>query len=158
MSTEFMIARITAQSKNADPKQIKGGLPEFTADDIRHAAAKMRPRSVHDAFMAKYAQSDIAVVNLAHRMDAWGHVMFRKKYPARRISDQEHKRITDLAVMYFLNPEAGQRRTDGGSARYIGCGLTTWQQKFYPHFKSISAELFGLESLARQQFAKYLKK
>ena len=54
MTIEFQLARITAQSKNADPKIIKGGLTELTPEDIRLAVSYIREPLAFHALMAKY--------------------------------------------------------------------------------------------------------
>ena len=63
MSVEILLARLTAQSIGADPKQSTGGKPELNAGDISLIASQAPHMSFH-ALMTKCCADQISAVQL----------------------------------------------------------------------------------------------
>ena len=110
MTIEYQLARITVQSKNADPKQIKGGVSNLTADDIRAAVSMVNQPVTYHALMAKYCGSEVSESVLMDIMEDASMRVFMREHPGVRINGDIHKRLVECAMVWFMAPEQGRAR------------------------------------------------
>ena len=73
---------------------------------------------------------------------------FTERWPDRKISGDDHNRMIECTLVYFLNPSQGQRRSDKGNAAHMGIHPDTWRMKYKIHFTELTAALFDLEVAA----------
>jgi hypothetical protein len=163
MTIEFDLARaMTAQTKWSDPKQIKGGVAELTADDIRTAVSLSlvdHPFAFH-ALMGKYCQDDYSHKVLTANLDEFGLLVFHETYPNESIKATKHSPLVEFAIKVFYEPGVyvalAEREIDEMGARQIGVHGDTWCKKYKPHFRRLAASLYELEATARTDYAKMM--
>jgi hypothetical protein len=145
-SIEFYLARITARSLGADPKQPPGGRPSITADDIRAAISlATKPREFH-AMMAKYCGDDLSEAALLDWLVRYSGARYLVDYPTGLISGERNQAIAESAMIWFLNPTQGAARGLAGNARHAGVDPKTWRKYYDQHWRRMTAELFDLEA------------
>jgi len=145
VSIEYQLARITAQSKWADPKVIKGGVPQLTPEDVRAAVSMATSPYTYCALMSKYCQQENSEADLYQMLEVQSWLHYGERYPDRQISRAENRRLAELAVLYFLAPEVRSKGGDQSLAAYMNCHRNTWGQKFKTHFHDLTKFLFELE-------------
>jgi hypothetical protein len=146
MTIEFELARaFTAQSKWADPKIIRGGRVELTADDIRAAVSMATNPVTFHAMMAKHCQDQYSERVLMEMIELKSWLVFGSNHPNQAISRSDNEKITESALIYFLKPSQGQRRGDAGNAAHMGCHRNTWASKYKMHFSLLTRFLFDCE-------------
>ena len=146
MTIEYQLARITAQSKNADPKQIRGGLATLTADDVRAAVSMVNRPVAYHALMAKYCGSEMSENALMDIMEDASMRSFMREHPGIRINGDIHRRLVECAMIWFMSPEQGRARKDAGNAKHCKVDRKTWVSNYKPHFHTITAFLLLAES------------
>lgn len=156
-SVEFHLARITAKSQGLQPRLPGGALPHLTAEDIALAAATVPKRPAYFAIMAKYCQDEKAEDHLLAYTVQRGWWLWQAKGRSARTAVPIQRRVAELSVLYFLNPEQGKRRGIGGCAIYCGMARNTWKTHYQLHFDDLTAHLFALESEAAAHIRKVLK-
>jgi len=157
-SIEFQLARLTAQSKNADPKIIRGGLPELTPDDIRAAVSLATQPLTFHAMMAKYCGSELSEALLLEIMELQSWLAYGNNNPNISISRSDNRRIAEAALIYFLKPSQGQRRGDKGNAAHLGIHRNTWAAKYKRHFTLLTGFLFDCEAHALYAIRRMLRR
>ena len=158
-SLEFQLARaFTAQSKWADPKIIRGGKVELTADDIRAAVSMATGRYTFHAMVAKYCNDPHSEAVLLDWVEIQSWLRLGERYPKTDFKREVNVKLAELAVLFFLNPTQGLARGDAGNASYIGCHRNTWITKYRNHFKELTAMLLDLERRARHDVRKILRR
>ena len=157
-SLEYQLARITAQSKNADPKRIKGGLPELTPDDIRAAVSMVNQPVTYHALMAKYCGSELSEAALLDIIEDMSMRRFLRDHPKVRINGDIHKALVESAILHFMAP-AHQTRTQIGNASHCGVDIKTWNSHYRKHFDLLTGYLINSEAegmrIARKRLRLY---
>jgi hypothetical protein len=155
---EYQLARITAQSKNADPKAIKGGLSELTPDDIRAAVSMVNQPVTYHVLMAKYCGSDLSESALLEIMEDMSMRRFMRDHSTVRINGQIHRRLVESAILHFMAP-ANQSRSQTGNAQHCGVDIKTWNSHYKQHFHLLTRFLVERESdgirLAKKRLKTY---
>ena len=147
-STIYQIARLTPQSKGTDPRRPPGGIPRFTAEDIR-LAVSLRTRAVaYHALMAGHCQDQMSEYRMIELISERSSRLYLTKYPSMTISGNINQGIAEAAVLYFMNPHTGRRRGKSGNANIAGVSRGTWARKYHDHWKQLTGYLFVLESEA----------
>ena len=144
-SLEYQLARITAQSKNADPKAIKGGLPELTPDDIRAAVSMVNRPVTYHALMAKYCGSELSESALLDIIEDMSMRRFLRDHPNVRINGKIHRGLVESAILHFMAP-VDKTRTQIGNARHCGVDIKTWNSNYRRHFNLLIRFLTNSES------------
>lgn len=155
-SLEYQLARITAQSKNADPKAIKGGLPELTPDDIRAAVSMVNQPVTYHALMAKYCGSELSESALLEIIEDMSMRRFLRDHPTIRINGDIHKRLVESSILHFMAP-ANHTRTQLGNARHCGVDIKTWNSKYRRHFNLLTQFLTNSETEGLRMARKWMR-
>jgi len=163
MTIEFQLARaFTAQAKWNDPKHIRGGKPELTADDIRAAVCMTltdHPFAFH-ALMAKYCDDSISAVCLHDGLHEHGLLLFHEAYPERVIAGDKHSKLVTCAIDVFYEPAIFANMTraeyDSSIANGMGVHPGTYQTKYREHFQKLSGLLLEMELVARDDYRRIM--
>lgn len=156
MSVEQQLARITAQSHNADPKHVPGGKPELTADDIRAGVSFLSSHQYH-ALMAKWCDDDQSKKTLARLMYSQSLKRFVETYPDKPTKGSDHHKLVLHSIKYFLAPAKGEKLTDEQHAGAIGVSRKTFTGKYRYHVALLVSVLQQLESDGRRALRRALK-
>lgn len=150
VNPEFHLVRLTAQSKNADPKHVPGGVPAFSVEDVQALAGSINDIFAYWAVLAKYCQSDVAITNLteAFQILAWQAWRDKPSHRETAYSVDLSNKLAEAAVLCFLCPRdsQGHLRGDEFVARYIGRHRTTFGPKYKRHWQALLGKLHALES------------
>jgi hypothetical protein len=148
MSIEYMLARLTAQTGNLDPRIPGGGIPELTAADISLIAAAAPHMSYH-ALMAKYCDDQISereILAWAHRtsLDEW---FTNPAHATTPVQARQLNRLAELTVLAWINPQLPHGTSIPTRAAYIGANHDTFRHNFQSHYAFLTGELGYLERI-----------
>jgi len=161
MTIEFELARaLTPQSKWYDPRVIKGGKTELTADDVRMAldlALTDHPFAYY-ALMWKWCQDESCKWILQEKLNEEALLSFHKLQPNDSITGANHWELIKYAVQYFSLPAVGQRMGDQGVADHMKVHSDTFRTRYKAHFNRVAGHLFDLELVALQNFKRVMRR
>lgn len=161
MIMDFELSRaFTAQSKWADPKNIRGGKAELTADDVRAAVSiglADHPFAFH-ALMWKWCEDPISFETLIFNLNDVAVLNWHERHPTRTIRGRDHRRLVEYAIEYWCNPETGQKLGDKGAAEHIGVHRDTFSSKYRDHFNRVTADLMELELVAIRDYRTVMRR
>lgn len=149
MPLDSLLASLAARSLGVDPNKIVGGVPEITREDILAIASNARKPHFH-MLMAKYCGDEYSRA----RIERW---MLRKciaewfvnpAYQTVRLEARQLKKLSDLAVMCWLNPQESHAATLRTRAAFIGAQHDTYRNRFEPHYAFLLGELGHYEAVA----------
>lgn len=162
---DFQLARLTAQSRGADPNQVKGGKPETPVEIIRLMAAHIESLPAYYAVIAKSCGDDIAVDNLCDIAISFSWREWRRNEHKRktRISVERLNQATLAAVMMFLCPfyktaeGETKRRDDEWAARFAQTTDKKWAKDFADHSRLIVQRLTELEASGKADMMRFAR-
>ncbi|MDB4312034.1 hypothetical protein N9937_01260 [bacterium] len=161
MTIEFQLARaFTAQSKNADPKQIRGGKVELTAEDVKCAVCTSlveHPFAFH-ALMWKWCEDEVSRGILLFNLNDVALLNWHERYPSQSIRSDEHIKLIEWAIEYWCKPEMGKRMGDQGIANHMQIHRDTYQNKYRQHFNRVTSDLLEMEYIAMQDYKRVMKR
>lgn len=145
VSVEFYLAKITPGSPWNDPREMNGGIPAITEEDVLAAVSMATQPAIYAAMMAKYCQDRRNAERLVHFTAKRSAIAFLEKYPTWRITGKINQGIAESAVLFYLNPAAGHKRGDAGNAAHLRVDPKTWRKYYRNHWKAQTSALFELE-------------
>lgn len=153
MTVEYQLARLTAQSKGANPKEPGGGIPTMTREDIA-ALASEAPHMAWHALMAKYCDDAISEKRLLQHIhllniDEW---FTNPKYATTKAAPMQLNKLAELAVLGWVNPQCPHAKAVETRAAFIGAARETYRRVFQDHYAYLLGELGHLEQLGITAF------
>lgn len=151
MSVETLLARLTAQSVDINPRQSSGGKPELNAGDISLIASQAPHMSFH-ALMTKCCGDQIS----ATRLYIWLHDTSLTEWFLNPSHDKESviigqvNRLVELAFIGWAIPNAPEASTLILRASYVRANHDSFRRKYQAHYNFLEGELGFLEKVGRQ--------
>jgi hypothetical protein len=151
MSVENLLARLTPQSVDIEPRQSTGGKPELTVGDISLIASQAPHMSFH-ALMTKCCADQIS----AKRLYIWLHDTSLTEWFLNPAHDRESivigqaNRLVELAFISWAIPRAPEASTLILRAAYVHSGHDSFRRKYQVHYNRLVGELDFLEQVGRE--------
>jgi len=158
MSIENMLARLTAQTNWKDNQMPGGGKPELTAADISVIAAQAPHMSFH-ALMAKNCDDAISAKELLIWVRETSLVEWFSNdgYASIRFEARQLKRLCELAMQVFINPNHPDGQTQEARAAFVGVSHDTFKRSFQVHYAYLLQELGYLEQVGERAVREFMR-
>jgi hypothetical protein len=153
-----ILARLTAQSLGSDPKLPPGGIPEFTAEDVRATLGKAQPQVAFHCVMAKHCEDEYSedwLIRYSHMKSraAWHEAAANKR---RLICTQQLDLVGELALLYHLVPYQASKRSEANNAKWCQVARNTYRAKYEQHRRALTTFLDDMELQAIGKMKRYL--
>ncbi len=149
-SIEFDLARLTAQTPSMETR-VQGSAPELSKAFIAQCAGKIADWKTYHAVMSRYCDDEHSMHELGVSMEEWAWKHAGLKYPHKAFKRHHMMKISELGVLFFVNPKIEEKRTARQCAAYTEMDLLEWQSRYHHVRDMVVHELAQLQSAAVYQ-------